>query len=247
MWAEGTAAAIGRSIDIYYRDAPRAAAMEALLARFVGPGALAFDIGAHLGDRSAAMARLGARVVALEPQPALHRALRALHRRTPGVEILGAAAGARAGRAEMFLNTRNPTVSTLSGAFVAAARDGPGWRGEVWDRRVRVPVIPLDALIARFGVPDFVKIDVEGHEAEVLAGLSRPLPALSFEITSLRVAAGLECLDRLAALGEYAFALAAGEGHAFRPPGWMPGPAMRACIAGFGHADNSADIYARRV
>lgn len=245
MWKEGTAAAIGRSIELYHRDRDRGRAMAALLARFVRPGALAFDIGAHLDDRTAALARLGARVVALEPQPAAFRALRLIHRRNALVRLVNAAAGARAGRAEMFLNTANPAVSTLSAAFVAAARTGPNWRGQVWDGRAAVAVTTLDALIARHGVPDFVKIDVEGHEAAVLAGLSRPLPALSFEVTHLRRGAGLACLDRLEALAPHAYALSLGESHALPRGPWLPAAAMREAVAGLAAADNSGDVYAR--
>ena len=54
--------------------APRDAAMDALYARFVRPGDLAFDIGSHVGDRIGSFRRLGARVVALEPQPLCARA-----------------------------------------------------------------------------------------------------------------------------------------------------------------------------
>ena len=43
--------------------------MDALYARFLRAGDLAFDIGAHVGDRISSFRRLGARVVALEPQP----------------------------------------------------------------------------------------------------------------------------------------------------------------------------------
>ncbi len=245
MWKEGTAAAIGRSIETYLRDRERIRAMEAALSRFVRPGALAFDIGAHLGDRTAALARLGARVLALEPQPAPFRALRLIHRGTAGVTVLNAAAGASEGWAEMFLNTANPTVSTLSDAFVAAARGGEGWAGQVWDGRVAVPVTTLDALIAEHGVPDFVKIDVEGHEPEVLAGLSRPLPALSFEVTHLQRGAGRACLDRLEALGPHAYALSLGEGHVLPPGDWVAAAAMRERIAGLTPAENSGDVYAR--
>ena len=49
--------------------------MDALYRRFVGPGDLAFDIGSHVGDRIGAFRRLGARVIALEPQPDCVRVL----------------------------------------------------------------------------------------------------------------------------------------------------------------------------
>ncbi len=67
--------------------------MDALYRRFVRPDDLVFDIGAHVGDRVAAFRRLGARVVALEPQPGPMRALRLLHGRDPGVVLMAAAAG----------------------------------------------------------------------------------------------------------------------------------------------------------
>ncbi len=64
-------ATLKRSLDVYYGDAPRDAAMDKLYARFVKPGDLAFDIGSHVGDRIGSFRRLGARVLALEPHAAL--------------------------------------------------------------------------------------------------------------------------------------------------------------------------------
>ena len=74
-----------------------------------------------------------------------------------------------------------------------AADGAPGWEGQAWTRAIRVPVTTLDALIARHGMPTFIKIDVEGFEEEALAGLARPPRALSFEFTTIQrdVAAGL--------------------------------------------------------
>jgi hypothetical protein len=62
-----------RSLRIYYGGAQRRRDMTALYAPFVKPGDLAFDLGAHVGDRVAAFRALGCRVVAVEPQPALAR------------------------------------------------------------------------------------------------------------------------------------------------------------------------------
>ena len=73
---------IARSLYIYYGDRPRAAAMDRLYSRFVWPGDLVFDVGAHVGDRVASFRRLGARVVAVEPQPGLAKVLRLLYGRS---------------------------------------------------------------------------------------------------------------------------------------------------------------------
>src|SRR5215471_11002322 len=96
-----TAFGIARSLRIYYGQPARAAAMDRLYAQFIAEGDLAFDIGAHVGDRVASFRRLGARVVAVEPQPALHRALRLLHGRDAGVTLIRAAIGRVPGRATM--------------------------------------------------------------------------------------------------------------------------------------------------
>jgi hypothetical protein len=72
-------AGIGRSLDIYYRDRERAARMDGMNATFVAPGARVFDIGAHVGDRTGSFLRLGASIVALEPQPRVYRALRLIY------------------------------------------------------------------------------------------------------------------------------------------------------------------------
>ncbi|PWJ22436.1 FkbM family methyltransferase [Jannaschia seohaensis] len=241
----GSDTPLGRSLDIYYRDRARTARMDLLNARFVRSGGLAFDIGAHLGDRTDSFLRLGASVVALEPQPRLFRALRLLHGRKPGATLIQAAAGARPGEIDLLVNSANPTVSTASPALVAAARDAEGWRGEVWDRRLTVPVTTLDALIAAHGLPDFVKIDVEGHEAEVLSGLSTPLPALSFEITTIQRDVAVACLDRMERLGRYDYALSLGESHALGP--WRTPSEMRAELRALPASANSGDVYARRV
>src|SRR5437868_15176904 len=92
-----TALGIVRSVRIYYGDRARAAAMDRLYTRFVQRGDLVFDIGAHVGDRVASFRRLGARVVAVEPQPAMVKVLKLFYGRSTDVAIEMQAVGRKAG------------------------------------------------------------------------------------------------------------------------------------------------------
>jgi len=239
-----TARGVLRSLRIYYGDRSRAAAMDRLYSRFVRRGDLVFDIGAHVGDRIGAFRRLGARVVAAEPQPPLVKVLRWMYRRDADVTIEPAAVGHSVGTIDLRINVANPTVSTASDAFVSAARDAEGWKEQAWTRTVQVQMTTLDALIARHGVPAFVKIDVEGFEADVLAGLTRSVDALSFEFTTIQRDVAAACIARCAALGYTRFNAALGESQTFVHDDWIDSAAIGAWVAALPHAANSGDIYA---
>jgi FkbM family methyltransferase len=218
--------------------------MDKLYAAFVRRGDLVFDIGAHVGDRVATFRRLGARVVAIEPQPALVTTLRLLFGRDPNVAIESMALGREPGTVTLKLNLDNPTVSTASEAFIRAADGAPGWHGQAWTRDIDVPMTTLDQLIARHGVPVFAKIDVEGYEAETLAGLTQPLAALSFEFTTIQLDVAAECLARCGALGATRFNAALGESQSFVHADWVSAVEIGRWLADLAAEANSGDIYA---
>ncbi len=239
-----SARGIVRSLRIYYGHRAQATAMDRLYARFVQRGDLVFDIGAHVGDRVASFRRLGCRVVAVEPQPALVKTLKLLYGRSADVAIEAAAVGRTAGTVELMINADNPTVSTASRQFVAAARDARGWQEQRWSGSISVPMTTLDALIARHGVPAFIKIDVEGFEAEALAGLTQPVKALSFEFTTIQRDVALACVERCVALGLTRFNAALGESQTLVHGGWIEGGEIVRWLTGLPHEANSGDVYA---
>ncbi|WP_242519264.1 FkbM family methyltransferase [Halochromatium roseum] len=193
------------------------------------------------------MRRLEARVVAVEPQPALARALWILHGRDRQVVIEQVAIGADTTEAEMYLNLANPTTSSLSRDFINSAQYGREWRDQRWDETIMVPVTTLDALIARHGEPRFCKIDVEGYEATVLQGLSRPLAALSFEFTTIQRHVTLQALAECERLGAYRYNAALGANASLVHPNWLSAEEMGCWTEGLPEAANSGDIYAVRV
>lgn len=234
---------IGRSLRTYYAPG-RADALDGFHRRFLAAGDLGFDIGAHVGDRTASFRRIGARAVAVEPQPALARLLRRLFGRDDGVALAQCLVGAHVGEAELLLNSANPTVATASAAFVAAAAGAAGWQDQRWDGEAVAEMTTLDALVARHGSPDFIKLDVEGYEAEALAGLSTPVRSLSFEFTTIQRDVAEDCVERAAALGYGAFNACLGETLRFVHDAPLDADATRGWLRALPQAANSGDIYA---
>ncbi|NDW02807.1 FkbM family methyltransferase [Jiella pacifica] len=237
---------IARSIAVYRLDRRHRHSLRRFASGFVRPGELVFDIGAHVGDRTAAFAGIGARVVAVEAQPRLARLLRWQFWRARQVTVVGAAVGRRAGTLTLRLNTQNPTVASASDGFVAAASAGAsGWEGQVWDETITVDCTTLDDLIARFGRPAFVKIDVEGFEVEVMAGLSpeNAPAALSFEFVTMDRAPALRALQEAVRLGFARFDVSLGESHEWVFGERQPVEVIEAYLRNLPDEANSGDVY----
>lgn len=245
MSALDRAIGLARSLTIYHAIPGRQRRMRRLYGALVSPGELVFDIGAHAGNRTRALAALGCRVVALEPQPDFAALLRRMFARSARVTVVEAAVGRAVGHADLSISQRNPTVTTLSSSWRDARAIDPAFAGIDWNRSLRVPVTTLEALIERFGLPAFVKIDVEGAEPDVLAGLPHAVSAVSFEYLPQALHLVEACVTRLTALDQYLFNWSPGETFALASPSWVSGPELLTALATPHARRTSGDIYAR--
>ena len=235
---------LARSCLIYRANVPKLRRARLFYRQFVAPGDLCFDVGAHLGDRTATFLKLGARVVAVEPQPVLLARLAQRFGGDPRVTLVPAALGAARGRAELAVDPLNLTIATLSPDFIREAGASPGFRGARWCERIAVEVLTLDGLITAHGVPAFCKIDVEGYEDRVLEGLSQPLPALSLEYLPAALEPALAAIARLGRLGTYRFNRSPGESLRLPSMRWRGAAEMMAELRQIAPEEGAGDVYA---
>jgi FkbM family methyltransferase len=246
-WPPGWPARLGlaRSLLIYYGAPFKIRRLASFYRTFVAPGDLCFDIGAHVGDRTLALRRIGAHVVAVEPQPACLGWLRWMYRDDPAVSIVAAGVAEAEGEATLLVSARTPTVSSLSRTWVEGVRRAPRFAGVTWDDEVRVRVTTLDALTDRFGLPKFCKLDVEGSEPAALAGLTRAVPTVVFEYIPGQREAARACLARLEQLGVYEYNWTEREVLRLRSTEWLSAEAMSGLLESIPDEAHSGDVYAR--
>lgn len=212
--------------------------------QFIRPGDLCFDIGANFGQKTSIFLDAGARVVAVEPQPVCLNLLRRGFRRWRTLEIVPAALGAAPGEAELLLCDETTTISTMSRRFASTGRFASTYS---WRRTIVVPTTTLDALVERYGVPAYCKIDVEGYEANVLAGLTRPLPLVSFEFSREFMDIARECIRYLEGLGPITFDCVLNHASTRLLGAWSTSDALLTRLDGIADPLLVGEIYARGV
>ena len=210
---------------------------------FIDEGDLVFDVGANLGNRTKIFHRMGAEVVAVEPQTPCGNLLDEAFWKQPRFHLVRTALGAESGIAPMHISSAS-TISSLSSEWIDAVRATKRFGDQCWENQVYVEVQTLDSLIDQYGLPAFVKIDVEGFEDQVLGGLSVPIPSMSFEFTPEYIEATIKCIDRLCFLGQPLFQASLGESLEFALPEWCDADRIKAFLASV-PTDSFGDIYTR--
>lgn len=211
--------------------------------QFVRKGDRVFDIGANVGHYALLFYHLGARVLAVEPQRILSADLQRRFARRPRVQVVRAALGACASTAVL---KKAPGLSEIASLRHDVELRSRFAGSHAFSETEIVPVVTLDSLVLQFGVPGFCKIDVEGFEREVLAGLSQPLPVLSLEFSREFWPETIQCLDRLAELGNYRFNFALSESTKLARPEWLDAAELQSTLQSNSDPLLWGDIYARR-
>jgi FkbM family methyltransferase len=234
-----------RSVAIYYWKPFNRRRLMRFYQQFIKAGDLCFDLGAHLGNRTEAWHHMGAKVVAVEPQPLCMQYMQKRLGKYKNIHFETKAVGKTVGRATLHINQLSPTISTLA---------DEGWRDMmaldasytcVWEETITVEVTTMDALIATYGVPAFCKLDIENYETEALHGLSTPIPALSVEFYPKITDRAIECIDILENLGNYEFNWSYGESQQLNEKHWITASQMKSIFAHYHPDAPYGDFYAR--
>jgi FkbM family methyltransferase len=158
-----------------------------LYRRILGHAGTIFDIGAYDGHKTAAFLEIGERVVACEPDARNFELLRIRFRNKKSRVMLHRTALAdRTGNALFFIHHEGSAFNTLNAKWKGLL-EGDGrkrWQEEIRfqpGKEVEVSTTTLDELIGLYGMPEFIKIDVEGYEKHVFMGLTQKVPCISFE------------------------------------------------------------------
>jgi FkbM family methyltransferase len=181
--------------EIRFRHDDRSRQQKAFYAELIKKSDVVFDVGANVGQRTAIFSDLARLVVAFEPQAECLRHLKSRFRFKRNVQIQPVALSDSEGEAVIYQSSSH-TISSMSEEFVNTVGKTV-FADAKWDRQISIKTSTLDQMIARYGMPGFIKIDVEGFELNVLRGLSQPAPFLSFEFIPLAMDEVKKCLARL--------------------------------------------------
>ena len=140
---------------------------------------LCFDVGANVGNRILPLLKLGAKVVAVEPQDGCCKILK--HKFGKNIEIVTKGLGERDCIKNFHISNAN-TISSFSDEWINLVKKHR-FKEYTWNKVIKLEMTTLNRLIEKYGMPKFIKIDVEGYELDVLKGLTIPVEIISFEYT----------------------------------------------------------------
>lgn len=186
---------------------------------FLNKDSLVFDVGANIGNRTEAFLDLGMKVVAIEPQSDCINVLKSKFSENPNFNIFEGGMDSEKGSRVIHIANAD-TISSMSEEWISKVKEGT-FRDYTWGREEKVEVDTLDNLIKKYGSPDFIKVDVEGFEINVLKGLTQKVKYISFEFMFPEfLDKAIECIEYLNSIGEIECNFSWGESMEFVNSEW---------------------------
>ena len=212
----------------------------------IGHGSIVWDIGAHLGNRSRVWLNLGADVTAFEPHPACAALLENWFGSCPRFNLRRCALGSEAGEKILYLSDVHPTLSSVSADWVSRMEKHPRFERIKWNRQLRIEIVSAESEVRRRRLPEFVKIDVEGSERDVLEGFKELPRALCFEFLPADRQNAFGCISFLESRHQWHWNYVIGECFRYVFPQSVSRAELFEYLAGIGDDHPSGDVYAYR-
>lgn len=181
---------------------------------------LVFDVGANAGHKAEVFLTSCQHVVCFEPDPTAARQLRRRFARKPGITVIAKGVSDQHGVAQFIRKGEGSPLNTFSPKWADYQTDVSN-KGQ--DNILNVEMTTLDFAIKEFGIPNYIKIDVEGFELQVLRGLSTKIRLISFEANlPLFEEETIQCIQMLSSLGRSPrFNWLASDSGSFVSPDWL--------------------------
>jgi FkbM family methyltransferase len=178
---------------------------------------LFFDIGANIGKWALANSSPSTTIISVEASPGTYAQLKQNVQNNTNIVPLHYAVTSSSDPSVTFYHCKAAnTISTLNKDWLSSPESRFG-NYSPHIEEICVPAISLDKLIKIYGIPNLLKIDVEGAENIVLASLSQKVPEICFEWAAEMKSVNLECLDKLIMLGFTDFFVQMEDNYTFRP------------------------------
>jgi FkbM family methyltransferase len=154
--------------------------------KILGHSNLIFDVGANGGSKTNIYLKVSKKVLCIEPDKSCVDILNSRFKNKNNVTVVPVGISDLEGKEIFYIEGKGSCLNTFSSKWRdTLEQEKPFWYQEgesvSFTENYEVEVTTLDRLIKAYGIPDYIKLDIEGYEKNALKGLSYPVKFISLE------------------------------------------------------------------